>query len=220
MTPRREPIPLPAAPDFTFESTFWQQGCPHVAGVDEAGRGALAGPVAAAAVIFPPDSALESLLLGVRDSKVMTPAQRERWAARLPTQALACGVGMASAEEIDRLGILPATRLAMRRALETLKLAPQRLLIDYLPLPEIPLPQTSLVKGDARCLSIAAASILAKTARDALLRQMEALYPGYGFAAHKGYGSAAHLAALARLGASPIHRRTFKPVAALSLDAK
>ncbi|MCI0519485.1 MAG: ribonuclease HII [Chloroflexi bacterium] len=213
MTSRGKAFSPPKAPDFSFESALWAQGCLHVAGVDEAGRGALAGPVAAAALIFPSDAALQASLDGVRDSKAMTPAQRERWAGRLPTLALACAVGMASAQEIDLLGILPATRLAVRRALESLSLPPQRLLVDYLTLPEIALPQTSLVKGDARCLSIAAASILAKTARDALLRAMDEVYPCYGFAAHKGYGTAAHLAALNRLGASPIHRQTFKPVA-------
>ena len=201
---------LPPSPDFQFEGELWSSGIQHVAGVDEAGRGALAGPVAAAALVFPPEEGLIDRLQGVRDSKQMTPAQRQEWAQRLPEIALACGVGFASPAEIDEIGILPATRLAMTRAIDLLDLSPQHLLIDFVALPGSPIPQQPLVKGDARSLSIAAASILAKTARDTCMRDLEAVFPGYGFAANKGYGTAAHREALASLGPCPIHRRTFR----------
>lgn len=200
---------LPPAPDLSFETALWHSGCRCVAGVDEAGRGALAGPVAAAAVILPPNPAVAAALPGVRDSKQMTPAQRSRWAEIIKVTVLAWGVGMAEASEIDALGIVPATRLAAQRALATLAVAPEHLLLDYLFLPEDPRPQTALIKGDCRVLSIAAASVLAKTSRDTHMQTLEALYPGYGFAIHKGYGTAAHRAALARLGPCAIHRRTF-----------
>jgi ribonuclease HII len=203
---------LPPRPTLEFEAALWQAGARYVAGIDEAGRGPLAGPVTAAAVILPPDPAVAGQLWGVRDSKQMTPGQRETWAACLKRLALAYGVGFASAQEIDALGILPATRLAARRALDGLALAPEHLLLDYLKLSGCRLPQTSLVKGDARSLSIAAASVLAKTARDALLCDLDGQYPGYGFAAHKGYGTRAHLAALDRLGPCQLHRKTFKGV--------
>ena len=201
---------LPPAPDFRFESELWTKGVAFVAGIDEAGRGALAGPVSAAALILPAEIGLQELLEGVRDSKEMTPKQREFWAWRLKKFALSWGVGYASNQEIDALGIVPATRLAVQRALNELVPAPQHLLIDYLDLPDCPLPQTALIKGDARSLSIAAASILAKTSRDALMRQMENLYPGYGFATHKGYATAAHRQALFQLGPTPIHRLSFE----------
>jgi ribonuclease HII len=202
---------LPDAPDFQFEMLLWGQGCRWIAGIDEAGRGALAGPVAAAALIFPDDPGLSKDLQGVRDSKQMTPQDRSLWAARLRGLCTAWGVGFASAEEIDCLGIAPATRLAAQRALACLSAPPDHLLVDFLNLPEIPTPQTPLVKGDQRSLSIAAASILAKTARDALLCELDALHPGYGLAQHKGYGTLAHRLALERLGLSPIHRRSFRP---------
>jgi len=201
---------LPPAPDLTFETELWAAGISAVAGIDEAGRGALAGPVAAGVIILPPDLDLAKRLDGVRDSKQMTPARREYWAERLPEVTSACGVGMASNEEIDTIGIVPATRLAISRALDSLSVSPQHLLIDYINLPDSPLPQTSLVMGDARSLSIAAASILAKTARDKLLCQLDEQYPGYGFSKHKGYGTAAHRSALRRLGPSPVHRRSFR----------
>jgi len=200
---------LPASPDLSFEQALWSQGIKFVAGVDEAGRGALAGPVAAGAVVLPTRSDLTTQLSGVRDSKQMRPAQRVEWAERLRGIALAWGVGFASAGEIDALGIVPATRLAAQRALQQLYVKPQHLLLDFLQLPGVPLPQTPLVKGDQRCLSIAAASILAKTTRDALLCEYERQYPGYGFASHKGYGTSAHRLAMQRLGLAPIHRRSF-----------
>lgn len=200
---------IPVAPDFQFEQELWNAGRQFVAGVDEAGRGALAGPVAAAAVIFPADPSLAHSLVGVRDSKQMTALQREKWAARLPELALGYAVGFASVEEIDRLGILAATRLAVQRAVTLLPQLPQHLLVDYLSLPGCSIAQTPLVKGDARSLSIAAASVFAKTARDALLCQLDQHFTGYGLAAHKGYGTPAHIQAITRLGLSEVHRRSF-----------
>jgi ribonuclease HII len=206
---------IPPKPDFKFEIALWEDGCRSVAGIDEAGRGALAGPVAAAAVVFPPDPQLVENLTGVRDSKQMSPAQRTNWAKRLQEINLAWAVGYASAEEIDAFGILPATRLAACRAIEALSVQPEHLLLDYIKLEELPTAQTSLVKGDARSLSIAAASIMAKTGRDSYMRTLEEQYPGYGFARHKGYGTAAHRAALEQLGPCPEHRRTFKLMATI-----
>lgn len=204
---------LPPAPDFEFESRLWKSGIKYVAGIDEAGRGALAGPVAAAALIFRPDPDLAAGLAGVRDSKQMTARQREIWADKFAGIALTFKVAYASAAEIDELGILAATRKAMRRAVQGLDFEPEHLLVDYVALPEFNIPQQALVKGDARSLSIAAASILAKTARDDILRDMDAVHPGYGFARNKGYGTAAHREALKRIGPCAVHRRTFKGVA-------
>jgi ribonuclease HII len=201
---------LPPSPDLSFESVLWEDGARFVAGLDEAGRGALAGPVAAAAVVLPVDHALCQVLSGVRDSKEMSPIERERWAEQLPLVALACGVGFASNGEIDAMGIVAATRLAMVRALRLLAVTPQHLLLDFIDLPECLIPQTALVKGDARCLSIASASVLAKVTRDATMRQLEEQYPGYGFASHKGYGTEAHRLAIERLGPSPVHRYSFR----------
>lgn len=204
---------LPPAPDLTFELELWQEGYQLLAGVDEAGRGALAGPVYAAAVILPPArDDLIPVLAGVNDSKKLSPNQRAYWAGRIPQIAVACIVASASAEEIDQMGILHATRLAAERAVQGLCFAPDHLLLDYLLLPALHLPQTPLVKGDARSLSIAAASILAKTARDAHLCALDQLYPGYGFISHKGYGTPQHLAALEALGPSPVHRKSFAPL--------
>jgi ribonuclease HII len=200
---------IPSFPDLSFERVLWLQGVQFIAGIDEAGRGALAGPVAAGAVILPDRDGLVGQLAGVRDSKQMTPEQRVEWAEKLRLIALAWGVGFASASEIDEFGIVAATRLAARRALQQLCVQPQHLLLDFLSLPEVDLPQTPLVKGDERSLSIAAASILAKTYRDALLCDYERQYPGYGFSDHKGYGTAAHRLAMQRLGLTPLHRRSF-----------
>jgi ribonuclease HII len=199
-------------PDTFFESKFWKSGLPHVAGLDEAGRGALAGPVAVGAVILPRDKALRcGTLAGVRDSKQMTPRERESLAPRIKATALTWNVGFASAEEIDSQGIVCATRLAALRALDGLSLSPQYLLTDFrLELPQLDISQTALVKGDALCLSIAAASVLAKTARDELMCELDLRYQGYGLGKHKGYGTQAHRSALERLGYSPIHRRSFQ----------
>ena len=213
MPRNHRPIRIPPAPDLRFETALWQHGFQFVAGIDEAGRGALAGPVYAAAVIFPSAGAdLIPTLAGVNDSKKLTSSQREQWAARLPQIALTYAVASASAEEIDRMGILPATHLAAQRAVQALSPAPDHLLLDYIRLPTVNLPQTPLVKGDACSLSIAAASILAKTARDAHLLALDRDYSGYGFDANKGYGTPQHLASLEKLGPSPIHRRSFAPL--------
>lgn len=201
-----------ADPDLVFELELWNDGIQYIAGLDEAGRGALAGPVAAGAVILPNDKALlASTLSGARDSKQMTPLERESLAPRIREVALAWAVGFATPQEIDLQGIVWATRLAAHRALYQFTLTPQYLLTDFrLELPQIHIPQKSLVKGDARCLSIACASILAKTERDALMRELETQYPGYGLGRNKGYGTQAHRSALKRLGLSDVHRRTFQ----------
>ena len=204
---------LPERPDLAFEKQLWEKGVTLVAGLDEAGRGALAGPVAAGAVVLPWDLAdLMNHLNGVRDSKVMSPTEREHWAEEVKTVALAWGVGMAEPAEIDRMGIVPATCLAATRALESLGVVPEHLLVDYLTLPGVQMPQTPMVKGDAHSLSVAAASILAKTARDALLIELDQAFSGYGFASHKGYATKLHREAIARLGPCEIHRRSFAPI--------
>jgi len=200
---------LPPEPDLSFELELWQAGLIGVAGIDEAGRGALAGPVAAAAVILPQTLEVIELLKGVRDSKQMTPKQRKIAREWILQYAAAWGVGFATPEEIDQLGIVPATQLAAWRALGQLLPYPDHLLLDYLFLPDVSIPQTALIKGDCRSLSIAAASILAKTSRDALMSELDTAYPGYGFAAHKGYGTLAHREALHRLGPSQVHRQSF-----------
>ena len=200
------------SPDLSYEKKLWKAGFTLVAGLDEAGRGAWAGPVAAGAVILPADASIIETLMGVRDSKQMTPRQRAIWAKKIKSAARAWGVGMASNAEIDSLGILPATRLAMQRALEQLGCAPEQLLVDAVRLPEISIPQKALIKGDVHVLSIAAASVLAKTTRDALMVTLDAAFPGYGLARHKGYGTAFHRSALAKLGASEIHRKSFRPM--------
>ncbi len=192
---------------------MWDLGLRRVAGLDEAGRGPWAGPVTAAAVVLPAGDDCLRALVGVDDSKRLTPRRREALAPVIKSVAVAWGVGMAESGEIDRLGIVPATRLAMERALGALGLAPQALLIDAVRLPGVTFPQRSLIHGDALSLSIAAASILAKVARDRLMVEMDGQYPGYGFARHKGYGTRVHAEALARLGPCPIHRRSFAPVA-------
>ena len=213
MTARFDRSLIPPCPDCSFETSLWQNGWSWVAGLDEAGRGAWAGPVFAAAGILPPEPGVEAMLPGVRDSKQMTPRQRQHWAGEIQLIALAWGIGWADAQEIDQLGILPATRLAMARAVDQLGSSPEFLLVDgNFHLPDLPLPQQSLIKGDGRSLSIAAASVLAKTARDILLTDYEEEFPGYGFARHKGYGTALHRAALARLGVCSIHRRSFAPI--------
>jgi ribonuclease HII len=209
MPPRFDRSLIPDSPDLCYEAALWAGGCARVGGLDEAGRGALAGPVAVGVVILPPDLAIEHDLHGVRDSKEMTPHSREAWAGRIRTLVSAWAVGLAEADEIDRLGIVPAVRLAAKRALNGLAVCPQHLLVDYLDLPEICIPQTPLVKGDARVLSIAAASVLAKTHRDEIMRSLDTEYPGYRLGVHKGYGTAAHREAILRLGPSSIHRLSF-----------
>jgi len=198
------------SPTLKYEEDLWQSGLSRVAGFDEAGRGALAGPVAVAAVILPPNPRLTWTLAGVRDSKQMTPLQRETWSTRIKSVALAWRVEISSVEEIDKLGIVRGTSLAASRVLKNLSVSPDFLLLDFrLGLPESPLPQTALVKGDQLSLSIAAASVLAKTSRDALMRELDAQYPGYGLGQNKGYGTQAHRSAMMRLGYSSVHRKSF-----------
>ncbi|HEU0293558.1 MAG TPA: ribonuclease HII [Anaerolineales bacterium] len=197
-------------PDLIHETNLWAY-YQYVAALDEAGRGALAGPVAVGAVILPNDPALlSSTLVGARDSKQMTPRERARLAIQIKSVALNWSVGFATSAEIDTQGIVRATRFAAIRALHQFSLCPQYLLTDFrLELPQLEISQTSLVKGDARCLSIACASILAKTERDALMLDLDQRHPGYQLGKHKGYGTQAHRSALRRLGLSEIHRKTF-----------
>jgi len=210
---RFDPSLIPLNPDLSFERALWQTGSLLVAGIDEAGRGALAGPVAVGLVILPAGLAeLESCLAGVRDSKQMRPGLRDYWAEKIKEIALDWQVGFGGADEIDTIGIAAAVRLAAKRALERMAQPSEHLLIDYFKLKDLSTPQTALVKGDCRSLSIACASVLAKTARDALMGEMDARYPGYGFGRHKGYGTKAHLAALAAMGACAEHRRSFRPM--------
>lgn len=190
-----------------IEDALYLQGYRRVAGLDEAGRGCLFGPVCAAAVIFEPSRRIA----GLADSKTLDEAQRERLAGLIRDAALAWSVAWASAGEIDAINIREASRLAMKRAAEALSPHPDYLLVDALSL-DLPLPQQALIKGDARVEAIAAASILAKTARDARMRELDAEYPGYGLARHKGYPTAEHIDALDRLGPAPLHRRSFAPV--------
>jgi ribonuclease HII len=198
-------------PDLAYELELWPI-CKYIAGMDEAGRGALAGPVCVGAVILPNnDPQLTQTLSGVRDSKELTPRKRGQLVPQIKEAVHSWGIGFASAEEIDMLGIVPATRLAANRALEMLHCFPDFLLTDFrLELPELDIPQAALVKGDQRSLSIAAASILAKTARDNLMCWLDLDHPEYGFSKHKGYGTLFHREKIKTLGHSPIHRKTFK----------
>lgn len=191
-----------------FESLARGRGFVFPAGVDEAGRGPLAGPVVAAAVILAPGYRNS----GIRDSKKLSAAQRERLFPVIRREAVACAVALATPEEIDSVNILQASLLAMRRAVEALSTSPDFLFVDgNRPIP-CGISQETLVGGDGRCLSIAAASILAKVERDRMMEEFDRAYPGYGFAAHKGYPTRHHLEAIRRLGPSPIHRRTFRGV--------
>lgn len=201
---------------FAFERALWRRGLKRVAGVDEAGRGPLAGPVLAAAVILPPEWAATGLpadLKGLNDSKQLTANQRERFfAAIMARPEVQFGLGEATVETIDAVNILRATYQAMNQALAGLQSVPEHVLVDGLPVPTIKFPQTALVEGDCRSFSIAAASVLAKVTRDHLMRELDRLYPHYGFADHKGYGTERHLLALAQHGPCPIHRRSFAPL--------
>ena len=197
-----------------FEQGLWAQGCLSVAGIDEAGRGAWAGPVSAGAVILLADPDILTRLEGVRDSKLMTPAERETMFDVITANAAAWAVGKAEAEEIDRIGILNATKNAMKRAVAALGVQPDHLLIDYVRLHDVTIPQTGIKHGDMLSLSIACASVLAKVTRDRYMRgEAAALYPQYGFDQHKGYGTKLHQQALAEFGPCPIHRRSFRPLA-------
>jgi ribonuclease HII len=201
--------------DFHYEDILHRQGVTLVAGIDEAGRGPLAGPVVAAAVILPRPFQLP----GLTDSKKLSARRRQEFDRILRTlPGVIFHLGQASVEEIDRLNILRATHLAMRRAVEGLSRKPEHVLIDGLPVSPFPLPQTALVKGDSLSLSIAAASILAKVARDEVMLALDRKFPQYGFASHQGYGTAQHLASLRHHGPCPAHRRSFSPVAQTSFD--
>ena len=206
--------PEPIWPTLEFEAELWAKGIRRVAGIDEVGRGALAGPVYAAAVILPARKSILKELAGVRDSKQMTAEEREDWAPIIKEKAFAWSVGFASCKEIDRWNILSCTFLAARRALKTLPLKAEHLLLDYIKLEKVDLPQTAMVDGDARCLSIAAASVIAKVARDAELCRLDSQFPGYGFASHKGYATEEHLHAINKNGPCPQHRLSFAPMRA------
>ena len=198
-------------PSFIEEKLLEAQGYQHIAGIDEAGRGALVGPVVAAAVILPCHIDAPWLNL-VKDSKQLSPATRELLFHHIHEIAISVGIGMATNEVIDAQGIIKATRLAMQLAINQLSPLPQSLLIDYMLLPEVSLPQKGITNGDRLCFSIACASIMAKVTRDQLMIELDKIYPGYGLAQHKGYGTKKHLACLYKLGPSPIHRRSFRPI--------
>ena len=199
----------------SYERELWQKGLTHVAGVDEAGCGPLAGPVVAAAVVFPcawSEQGVVSGLLGLNDSKQLTEAQREKYYAILTSHPeIRWAVARVEVEMIDRINIYQAAHRAMNLALDQLQPPPEHVLVDGRPVKSMRLPNTPLVKGDARSYSIAGASVLAKVTRDRLMREFDQLYPGYGFAEHKGYGTPQHLAAIQALGPCPIHRRSFAP---------
>jgi ribonuclease HII len=201
------------APTLEHEAALYARGLHRIAGVDEAGRGCWAGPVVAAAVVLAPAVVQSPIgLPGVDDSKQLSAAQRAAAYTAVIAAADAVSVAAVPAFLIDAYGILPATRLAMTTAILGLSGGVDGLLIDAVTLPELALPQTALIKGDARCLSIAAASIIAKVTRDRLMTAADRVFPRYGFALHKGYGTAVHQRALAAHGPSPLHRRTFKPI--------
>ena len=190
------------------ERALWTQGVAHIAGVDEVGVGPLAGPLVAAAVILPKDCPLR----GVDDSKKLSAARRQALRDEIAGCAVAIGVGVVAVDDVDRLNTYWAAIEAMRRALAALPVAPEQVLVDARTIPGLDLPQTALIKGDARSYSIAAASIVAKVIRDEMMADLDRRYPAYGFARHMGYGTAEHLAALSRFGPCPEHRRTFQPV--------
>ncbi|HEX2439193.1 MAG TPA: ribonuclease HII, partial [Methylomirabilota bacterium] len=194
-----------AAAPYRYEGQAWRTGLTRVAGVDEAGRGPLAGPVVAAAVIIAPDRRVR----GVNDSKVLPPERREELFALIQERAVAVGVGIVDHLTIDRINILEATRLAMDQALAALSVVPELIITDFVALRAVPCPQRNLVDGDARCASVAAASIIAKVTRDRLMHEIDVKYPMYGFAKHKGYATPEHIAAIDRHGLCPLHRRSF-----------
>ena len=195
----------PGTDRLKWEKSLWAMGFQRIAGVDEAGVGPLAGPVAAAAVIFRQGE----YLLDANDSKQLSTARREQLAVRIKENALAWSVAMVQPEEIDRLNIYHASLEAMRRAVAGLSEQPDHILVDARTIPGLETPQEGIIKGDASCHVIGAASILAKTARDELMARMDRKYPGYGFAAHKGYPTASHRDAIRKQGPCPIHRRSF-----------
>jgi len=200
-----------ARPTFKEERSLRAEGYSLVAGLDEVGRGPLAGPVMAGVAILP-DRLKGRWVKLVRDSKQMTAAQRDYVLPYLQDVALALEVGASSPDEIDSLGIVAATRLAMQRALNSVTLLPQFLLLDAITLPQVSIPQKAIIRGDSLCISISAASIVAKVTRDNLMKAEDEIYPGYGFAQHKGYGTPGHMRSLERLGPCAIHRHSFAPI--------
>jgi ribonuclease HII len=206
-------------PSFAEEEKLIRKGYRYIAGIDEVGRGALAGPVVAAAVILPCRVEV-TLQSQVKDSKLLSPDKRDRLFDIIQMTAISIGVGIVSQQIIDNHNIIWATRLAMKRAIEQLSPSADTLLIDYLNLPDITLPQKGIVNGDSHCLSIACASIIAKVTRDYLMIEMDAVYPGYNLGVHKGYGTKRHITYLNRLGPSPIHRRSFFPVKGMLLKGR
>jgi len=197
-----------------FESSLWKKGITRIAGVDEAGRGPLAGPVVAAAVIFPPNF----FLIGVDDSKRLKLAEREQLYPQIIANCLSYGVGIVSVAEIDRINIYQAAMLAMRQALAQLSPSAQHVLVDGRNIPQLALPQTSIIKGDGLSFTIGAASIIAKVTRDRLMLDYHRAFPQYGFDQHKGYATRSHLAALQQYGPCEIHRRSFHPRALRDLE--
>jgi ribonuclease HII len=197
----------PSAP-YRYEAQAWRAGILRVAGLDEAGRGPLAGPVVAAAVVIDPARRVKSLA----DSKLLLPERREELFQVIHERAAAVGVGIVDHETIDRINILEATRLAMRMALAELPIVPDLVITDFVSLPALPCPQRNLVDGDVRCATVAAASIVAKVIRDRIMLEADKQFPEYGFARHKGYATPEHLAALDRHGPCPLHRRSFAGV--------
>jgi len=212
MARKREIYTIPEKPTLEYEQQLWREGFDIIAGLDEAGRGAWAGPVFAAAVALPRDERVQRLLDGVRDSKRMTARQRNKYLGCIKSVSIAWTVNSASDEEIDALGIVPATCLAMQRAIDDLTYDPSYLLVDYVQIQNCACPQLSLSKGDCRSLSIAAASVIAKTARDAFMVELDGHFPEYGFAQHKGYGTPQHRAAIEAHGPCAFHRMSFKPL--------
>jgi len=201
----------------TFERQLWNRGLKQIAGIDEAGRGPLAGPVVAASVVFSPaflEKEQNGALSGLTDSKKLTPARREFYFKFLMSQRehVAVGIGFADVSEIDSLNILKATHLAMIRALQNLPFVPEYVLVDGLPVSDISLSCTAIIGGDSKSLTIAAASVIAKVVRDDYMLQLDKLYPEYGFRMHKGYGTFSHIQALFEFGPCPAHRRSFRPV--------
>ena len=197
-----------AGAPYRYEGQAWREGRVRVAGVDEAGRGPLAGPVVAAAVIVTP----EHRVRGVRDSKLLPPERRNELFEIIHQRALGVAVAIVDHVTIDRVNILQATRLAMLDALARLPVPPDFVITDFVALPDVPCPQKNLVDGDARCASVAAASIVAKVTRDRIMLEIDKQFPEYGFARHKGYATPDHLAALDRYGPCPVHRRSFAGV--------
>jgi len=224
LNPRRSSInsTMASPPTFSFEASLWSHGIEFVAGIDEVGRGPLAGPVAAGAVILPPRiraSGRYRWLSRVRDSKQLGPETREELSHLIWEHSLAAGVGFVPVPQLDHIGIAEASRQAMLAAVGDLSERPQHLLIDAFRLQACSLPQTPIIRGDALARSIACASIIAKVARDRFMDRQETLYPGYGFYANKGYATREHMEALQRIGPCALHRRSFSPVREMARTA-